>query len=204
MTRHGRLPWFRPEDLDAEQRRYYDSLLAGPRDPSAFVDAEGRLEGAFNARLLDPPVGTAIQELGAALRFRSRIAGRRRELVILTVAVAERCEFEWHGHVPGARRVGLAGDQLAALRAGATVPGLSEDERLVCEVARELVRDNDLSDTTYARAATALGVETLFDIVSLVGHYRHTALALRVWRVPLRAGDAAVFGGSQRRVEERT
>jgi alkylhydroperoxidase family enzyme len=203
MTWHGRLPWFRPEDLDDEQRRYYDRLLGGPREHSALTDADGRLTGAFNARLLDPPVGTAIQELGAALRFRSRIGDRQRELVILTVAVAERSGYEWHGHLPAAREAGLTEDQLAALRSAAPVPGLSDDERLVCEITRELLRDNDLSDTSYARAATVLGVVTLFDIVSLVGHYRHTALAIRVWRVPLRPGDAAVFGGFPREVEER-
>ncbi|TVT20527.1 carboxymuconolactone decarboxylase family protein [Amycolatopsis acidiphila] len=197
------MPWFRPEELDEEQRRCYDELLGGPRDRSVLTDAEGRLEGAFNARLLDPPVGTAIQQLGAALRYGSRIGDRQRELVILTVAVAERCDYEWHGHVPGARRAGLSEQQLTALRAGAPVPGLSDDDRIACEVAAELLRDNDLCDISYARAAAALGLATLFDIVSLVGHYRHTALALRVWRVPLRAGDAAVFGGSHPAVEER-
>lgn len=65
---HGRLPWLRPGDLDDEQREYYDRLLNSPRDRASYVDDQGRLHGAFNARLLDPPVGTAIQRLGAALR----------------------------------------------------------------------------------------------------------------------------------------
>ncbi len=38
-----------------------------------------------------------------------------------------------------------------------------------------------------------IGTVALFDIVSLVGHYLHTALALRVWQVPLRPGDEPVF-----------
>ncbi len=65
MTRdfHGRLPWLRPDELDEEQRAYYDRLLSGPRDRDTVVDEHGRLHGAFNARLLDPAVGTAIQQL---------------------------------------------------------------------------------------------------------------------------------------------
>lgn len=190
---HGRLPWFRPEDLDAEQRAYYDRLLATPRDRSGFVDDEGRLQGAFNARLLDPPVGTAIQELGAALRFGSKLADRQREIVILTVAESEQCNFEWHGHAEAARRAGLSDDELEALRTGAPAPSLSADEQVVRRVARELLGERDVSDELFAAVMDSIGPVAMFDIVSLVGHYLHTALAIRVWRVPLRAGDEPVF-----------
>ena len=44
---HGRLPWFRPEDFTAEQREYYDGLLASPRDRDAVLDEQGRLNGPF-------------------------------------------------------------------------------------------------------------------------------------------------------------
>ena len=67
--RYGRLPWFRPGDLTAEQRNYYDRLTSGPRNKASLLDTQGRLKGAFNARLLDPPVGTAIEQLGAVLRL---------------------------------------------------------------------------------------------------------------------------------------
>lgn len=191
---HGRLPWLRPGELDEEQREYYDRLLNSPRDRAAYVDDEGRLHGAFNARLLDPPVGTAIQQLGAALRFGGKLTAGQREIVILTVAQWHRSDFEWHGHAHGARTAGLTDDQLAALRAGSDVPGLSPPERLAREVAWTLLRTNDLSDAEFDAAQAVLGLPALFDVISLVGHYSHTALALRVWRVPLRPGDEPVFG----------
>jgi 4-carboxymuconolactone decarboxylase len=50
---HGRLHWYTPDELDADQRAYYDELLSGPRDPRGLIDEEGRLTGAFNARVLD-------------------------------------------------------------------------------------------------------------------------------------------------------
>jgi 4-carboxymuconolactone decarboxylase len=191
---HGRLPWLRPGDLDDEQREYYDQLLNSPRDRASYVDDQGRLHGAFNARLLDPPVGTAIQRLGAALRFGGKLTARQREIVILTVAQWHRSDFEWHGHARGARAAGLTGDQLDALRTGADVRGLSSPERQAREVARTLLRTNDLSDAEFQAAHAALGLPALFDVITLVGHYCHTALALRVWRVPLRPGEEPVFG----------
>jgi 4-carboxymuconolactone decarboxylase len=88
---HGRLHWYTPDELDADQRAYYDELLSGPRDPRGLIDEEGRLTGAFNARVLDPKVGMVIQELGAALWFGTVLTDRQREVAILTVAEAEQC-----------------------------------------------------------------------------------------------------------------
>lgn len=191
--RHGRLPWFRPDELDEEQRAYYDQLMATPRDKSHFVDPAGRLEGAFNARLLDPPVGTAIQEVGSALRFCSKLSARQREIVILSVAAHERSDFEWHGHAPVAAKAGLSDEELECIRTRTPAPTLPEADRVAREVAEELLATRDLSDETFAEAEAVLGLPQLFDVVSLVGHYQHTAMSMRVWRVPLRRGDTPVF-----------
>jgi 4-carboxymuconolactone decarboxylase len=190
---YGRARWLTPEELDADQRAYYETLTTGVRG-RAMVDERGRLTGAFNARLLDPVVGTAIQELAAALRFRSRIPARMRELVILEVARSERCSYEWAGHAKVALKAGLEPEALDAIRTGAPSDLLSGQERLAREVAQRLIRDHDLDDELFGRAAAALGPVVVFDIVSLVGHYQNTATALRVWRVPLGERPVTDFG----------
>jgi 4-carboxymuconolactone decarboxylase len=190
---YGRAHWFTPGELDADQRAYYETLTTGIRG-RAMVDEHGRLTGAFNARLLDPVVGTAIQELAAALRFRSRIAPRMRELVILEVAHAEQCSYEWNGHAKVALEAGLEPEALDAIRTGAPSDLLSGEERLAREVAQSLLRDRDLGDELFGKAATVLGLTVVFDIVSLVGHYQNTATALRVWRVPLGERRVIDFG----------
>lgn len=193
-TQHGRLHWFTPDELDGQQRAFYDRLLAGPRDKKGVVDEAGRLIGAFNARLLDPLVGTAIQELGAALRFGTVLSDRQREIAILTVAQAERCSYEWNAHAEVGRRVGLTEAELEALRTGrGPGPEASAEDRLTWQIVRSLVTAGDLSDAEYHQAVQVLGEPALFALVSLTGHYRHTALAIRVWRVPLREGETEVF-----------
>jgi 4-carboxymuconolactone decarboxylase len=192
--RYGRAHWFRPDELDDDQRAYYDQLLSGPRDPSSLTDELGRLYGAFNARLLDPPVGTAIQQLGAALRFGTELSDREREIVILEVARSERAEYEWAAHTKVARRVGMSEDEISALLDGSSSPSLSPSERSVRELARELIAERDLDDQTFTAAEAAIGPRKIFDVVSLIAHYQHTALAMRVWRVPLRESTARVFG----------
>ncbi len=190
--RHGRLPWFAPEELDDAQREYYDELLSGPRDTSRLLGPGGRLTGAFNSRLLDPKVGTAIQRTGAALRYGSVLTDRERELVICSVAAAERCDYEWYGHAGHARAAGITDAQLSAVMAGEQPDGLSPEEQAAYRLARRLIATADLTDAEFAEAERAVGYTKVFDVLSLVGHYRHTAMALRVWRVPLLPGDEPV------------
>ena len=41
--KHGRLDWYLPEDLNAEQRAFYDELISGPRGKGP-IDEQGRLQ----------------------------------------------------------------------------------------------------------------------------------------------------------------
>jgi 4-carboxymuconolactone decarboxylase len=187
---YGRAPWPRPEELDDAQRAYYDAIVSSPRRREEVMDDQGRLLGPFNARLLDPAVGAAIQAHGAALRFHSTLTDREREFVILTVARAERSDHEWHIHSDVALRLGVTEGELGCI--GSSDPHWTADpgEVACLELARELLDTADLSDETFARGVAALGQAKVFDVVSLVGHYRDTALALRVWRVPAHPAGA--------------
>jgi hypothetical protein len=57
--------------LDEEQRALYQDVASGPRSrgPQSFAlcDEAGRLEGPFNAMLLSPRLGGALQALGAGV-----------------------------------------------------------------------------------------------------------------------------------------
>ncbi|HWB36113.1 MAG TPA: carboxymuconolactone decarboxylase family protein [Rugosimonospora sp.] len=181
---YGRAPWPTPDELDPAQRAYYDAIVNSPRSRDEVMNAEGRLLGPFNARLLDPPVGTAIQGVGAALRFRSVLTDREREFVILTVARAEDSDFEWRAHREVALRIGITEGELGCIGAADAHWTPDPGEVACLELARELLETADISDDSFARAAEVLSLPKIFDVVSLVGHYRHTALALRVWRVP--------------------
>ncbi|MEU8400255.1 carboxymuconolactone decarboxylase family protein [Nonomuraea sp. NPDC048892] len=167
-----------PHDLDAETRTLYDKITSGPRG-GFMVDGEGGLTGPFNAMLLSPPVGDPLQELGAALRYRSTLTDRARELAILVVAGHQDSAFEQAAHEPIARGLGFTEAQLRALRAGSP-PALSDPgEAAVLRVARALVTKGDLDDEEYA----VLRERELFELTTLVGYYSTLALQLRVFRV---------------------
>ncbi len=189
----GRLDRPRPDELDPARRALYDRIVGGPRarDTSAFelADADGRLHGPFNALLVAPEVGDALQELGAALRYRTGLADRGRELAILAVATHHHSAFEWYAHASVARRLGLAEPVLEHVRVG-QVPTdhLDDVEVVVLRTTHELLAPRDLGDQAYERAVAALGQEGLQELLALVGYYQLLALLLQVWRTPTPSG----------------
>jgi AhpD family alkylhydroperoxidase len=197
MTLHGRLPWPTPGELDPERRALYDRIAGGRRaqGPQAFplTDGEGRLNGPFNAMLVSPGLGAALQELGAAIRYHSSLSARVREIAILEVSRIRACEFEWYAHVRVGRNAGLTEDELAALLGDAPAPTFDRTEMLARAVAREATIKRTLSDALFGEARDALGEQGLMDLITLVGYYDHLALLMSIYRTPLPDGEKPVF-----------
>lgn len=196
--RHGRLDWPRPSELTPAAREVYDRIVGGPRASAApafqLADDEGRLQGPFNAMLVNPRVGDAVQALGAAIRYATDLRDREREIAILALAVARRSAFEWYAHERVGLRAGLSEDEVEALGEGRAAETFSPSERVVHATVVTLTRDGELGEEEYTAAVTALGLPKLADLVALVGYYDLLALSLRVWRTPLPAGEVPRFG----------
>ena len=176
-----------PDSLTHEQRAVYDAVAGGPRaaGPQLFrlVDEQGGLEGPFNAFLLQPQLGLALQELGTAVRYRTSLGDRAREVAILVVAAVRRSDFERHAHEAVGRHAGLDDGELAAVREHRH-DDLPEDLRGVARLTHRLLTTGDLDDASYAGAVDALGLAQLFELLTLIGYYDTLALQLRVFRVP--------------------
>ena len=194
MTSGARLPKLEPSALDAEQRSLYDAIAGGRRaqGPQLFrlADADGRLEGPFNAFLLQPRLGSALQALGASVRYDTGLDDRCREIAILIVAAHWRSDFEWHAHEAVGRAAGLGDAELAALREGRHAE-LAGRESVVARTAAALVTRGDLDDAEYGEAVGHLGPAGLFELLTLIGYYATLALQLRVFRVPAPGSPAA-------------
>jgi 4-carboxymuconolactone decarboxylase len=180
-----RLATLAPATLDGEQRALYDAITAGPRAGGPFVltDSGGGLVGPFNAMLLSPPLGEALQALGAAVRYRSVLSDRAREIAILIVAWVRDCAFEIYAHEAVGRAVGLGDAELAAIREGRPEALADGYERLVAAVTRALATRSDLTDEEYSAARDGLGERAVFELTTLVGYYTTLALQLRAFRV---------------------
>jgi len=175
-----------PAHLTEEQRALYDRILGGPRaaGPQHFslTSADGSLVGPFDALLLSPTVGAALQDLGAAVRYRTGLTDRVREMAILLVAAHWDSAFERSSHEAVGRAAGLTDDELAVLRTGGAPELPDADEAAAIEVVRALLARGDLDDDEYARATERIGDRAVFELSTLIGYYATLALQLRVFR----------------------
>ena len=193
MTSGARIPKLEPSSLDDEQRSLYDAITGGRRaqGPQLFrlTDEAGRLEGPFNAFLLQPRLGSALQAVGSSVRYDTGLDDRCREIAILVVAAHWRSDFEWYAHEAVGRSVGLDEAELAAVRDG-HYAALAGREAVVARTVAALVARGDLDDTEYREAAGQVGPAGMFELLTLVGYYATLALQLRVFRVPPPDGPA--------------
>ena len=182
-----RLAVLSSDEMTPEQVGLYREILSGPRGQGPrtvlLATGAGGLAGPFNAMLYAPDVGRALQELGAAIRFRTRLAPRIREMAILVVAHAWDSAYERLSHEPIGRDAGLTELEIEALRSGADPGFPDEQERVAHAVVRALTGPADLDDDQYAAAVATLGERSLVELSTLVGYYATLALQLRIFRV---------------------
>jgi 4-carboxymuconolactone decarboxylase len=184
-TMAGRVRPFPPDALSGTRRDLYDAIAGGPRARGpqhfALTRADGSLRGPFNAFLLAPDLGGALQEVGSALRYRGALSDRSREIAILLVAAHWDSDFEREAHEAVGEAAGLTGTELAALR-DRDVGAFAGEESIVAAVTMQLL-DGDLDDRVWSEASVALGSDVVFELTVLVGYYATLALQLRVFRV---------------------
>ena len=189
-----RLAVLSSDEMTPEQVGLYREILSGPRGqgPRAvqLATGAGGLAGPFNAMLYAPDVGHALQELGAAIRFRTQLAPRIRELAILVVAQHWDSGYVRASHEAIGREAGLTEAELGALRSGGD-PGFGDErERVAYATVRALLSRCDLDDQEYATAVATLGEQALVELSTLAGYYATLALQLRIFRVPAPSGPA--------------
>ncbi|MGW2651552.1 carboxymuconolactone decarboxylase family protein [Streptomyces sp. NPDC001393] len=148
-----------------------------------MVDGRGALTGPFGVMLHVPEIGLTLQELGAAIRYRTSLSPRVRELAILSVAAATSCAFEAYAHERVGRAAGLTEQELESLARGtfAAADPVEDAAYRLCEL---LNQDRfPVDEPEFRDLRTALGETSLIELVVLVGYYRTLAQLLNLFDV---------------------
>lgn len=176
-----------PADMTDGQRTLYDWYATGPRaapdSPFSLVDAEGRLQGPPAVWILSPTFGHALQQIGGAVRFGSRLPARAREIAILLVGHHHRSAFELYAHRLAGAAAGLTEADLAALADGKEPTGMSDVEACMFRTTRRILDRGTLDDDEFRAAVGMLGEAGLLELVTIVGYYNMVAWQLAVFDV---------------------
>jgi 4-carboxymuconolactone decarboxylase len=146
------------------------------------------LSGPFVPLLRSPEMLSRARAMGDYVRFRSVLAPRLREFVILMTARQWTQHYEWNAHEPLARQAGLSGDIITAIAEGRRPARMADDEEALYAFCDELRRNQSISDATYARTVAAFGEQGVIDTIGIIGYYAMLSMVMNTARTPLPAG----------------
>lgn len=181
-----RLPAIDTDDLTSEQQPLYDALTNRPE-----VQAMG-LVGPFAVWMHAPELGTAMAQLGAAVRFSASLPAAVTEVAICTTGAFYHSSFEFAAHRAMALRAGVDEAALDRLAAGDD-PQFDGDEAAAHAVASDLLRDHRISPDAYADAHGRFGDRGMVELVTTVGYYSLISMMLNGFEVPLAPGMTDPF-----------
>jgi 4-carboxymuconolactone decarboxylase len=171
-------------ELDADQRRVYDAIIAGPR---------GQVQGPLKVWLQSADLADRAQALGAFCRFGTGLPPRLSELAIITTGAHWHAGFEWFAHAPLAIKAGVDPAAVEAIRTGKPPKFARPDETAVYAFAHELLTTRAVSDTTYQEALAQLGKKGVVELTGILGYYGLISMTIKAFEVPLPLGTADPF-----------
>jgi 4-carboxymuconolactone decarboxylase len=172
-----RLALINEAQMNEAQHALLASLRAGPRGQSITP------RGPFAVWMHAPEFGELAQKLGAHCRYHTALPPRLSEFAILCTARLWRAQYEWFAHAPMAERGGVKPKTIADLQAGREPKSAPKDERAIYAFVQELYKTRRVSDRTYKRVQSLLGVKATVELVGILGYYVLISMTLNVFRM---------------------
>lgn len=169
-----RLPTIPPAQYTAEQKQAAAEFEAA-RKVAVF--------GPFEPLMHSPQVMSQARAMGDYLRYKSAIGNTLSELAILLIAREWTQDFEWSVHYPIALKAGIKQEIADAIAEGRR-PSMSPDEEIVYDYSMELLKNKQVSNTTFERAKARFGAKGVVDMTGILGYYTFLAMQLNAAQYP--------------------
>jgi 4-carboxymuconolactone decarboxylase len=156
-----------------------------------FAGGRGyEVRGPFVPLIRSPEVMLRAKAMGDHLRFKSALAPRLSEMIILITAREWTQQYEWVAHHDIAIKAGLRNDIADAIADGRRPVGMAEDEEAAYDMSIEIQRTKRVSDPTWNKAVAKFGEQGVIDLLGINGYYTFLAMAMNAARTGLPAGVA--------------
>ncbi|TPG53770.1 carboxymuconolactone decarboxylase family protein [Roseomonas nepalensis] len=184
----ARIPLPGPDELSPEQRKVYDSVVAGPR---------GQVIGPLRAVIHSPDLAARWSALGEILRFGTVLPKRLNELAIVVTGRRWSSQVEWWVHARVAAEAGIPQSAIDAIRRGEPPVFDDPEEALVYEFARALQLEGRVPPATYDAARALWGARGVVELTAVIGYYTMVSMTLNAHEIPLPDGVAPVLAAPE-------
>jgi alkylhydroperoxidase family enzyme len=155
-------------------------------DLAARISAgrRGNLINVYRLLLHSPPLAASWFEHLNAVRWKTTLSGRLRELVIIRIALINRVDYVIAQHIPKlALADGVSLDECEALRDWSASDLFSPDERAALAYADAMTRDVAVPDDVFAAVRKHFDERQIVELSVLIGTYNmhnRVMLALQI------------------------
>jgi len=170
---------FTPDNMTPEQKVVYDQIVAGPR---------GRIYGPFLVLMHNPGLASAVQKMGAYVRWQSAVPDRLKELAIACIGRFWGAHVEFSTHSKFAVVAGIDAAVIAAIEAGRRPSFAKDDEATIYDFCMMLLETKKVDDATYRKCFDLLGERGFIDLMATFTHYFTVSMTLNTFRVPAPEG----------------
>jgi 4-carboxymuconolactone decarboxylase len=174
-----RMPPIAPEHYSDAQKKAAEEFAGG---------RGYEVRGPFVPLLRSPEVMLRAKAMGDHLRFKSTLAPRLSEMVILITAREWTQQYEWVAHHDIAIKAGLRPEIAAAIADARRPTGMAADEEAAYDMSIEIQRNKRVSDATWNRAVATFGERGVIDLLGINGYYTFLAMTMNAARTGLPAG----------------
>jgi len=150
----------------------------------ARIKAErGKVLDLYKVLLHSPAVMEGWLGLFTAIRQKTKLAGRYRELAILRVAVLNGADYEYQAHLPFARKEGTSAEQIAALKAWQVSPLFDAAERAVLAYTDAMTKQIQVPDELFAEVQKHFDAQDLVELTATIAGYNLVSRFLEAMQV---------------------
>jgi 4-carboxymuconolactone decarboxylase len=153
----------------------------------------GRLLNIYKMLLHNPDIAAAWMDQVGAVRWKTQLDGKLRELVIIRIGLVNRVEYVFKAHVPAyALKEGLTLDQCHALEHWEQSSLFDAAQRTALEYTDAMTRDVQVPDDIAAALHHHFSDRQIVELTVLIGTYNmHTRVlqALAIDPEPPAAGS---------------
>ena len=143
----------------------------------------GELLNLYRMLLHSPPLAEGWLTFFTAVRQRTELPGRYRELAILRVAMLNEADYEFTAHAPFALREGIAQAAIDALRAHRVPDGLDGADRAVIAYTDSMTREIHVPHDVFARVREHLAEHHVVELTATIAAYNCVSRFLEALRI---------------------